>query len=98
MALTSNATPLIALDAVVLDTETTGLDPERARVVEMAALAVSGGRIEEARAFRSLVRPGVAIPPDATAIHGIDDSAVLSAPVFADVWPQLQGFVGDSVV
>ena len=31
-------TPLIALDAVVIDTETTGLDPAKARIVEIAAV------------------------------------------------------------
>ena len=31
----NNATPLVALDAVVVDTETTGLDPAKARIVEI---------------------------------------------------------------
>ena len=62
-----NATPLVALDAVVLDTETTGLDPASARLVEVAAVRVAGGRIDEASTFRRLVRPGVTIPAAATA-------------------------------
>jgi len=93
-----NATPLIALDAVVLDTETTGLDPASARLVEVAAVRVAGGRIDEASTFRRLVRPGVTIPAAATAIHGIDDAAVAQAPPFAEVWRELSAFVGDAVV
>src|SRR5712691_7698896 len=93
-----NATPLIALDAVVLDTETTGLDPASARLVEVAAVRVAGGRIDEASTFRRLVRPGVTIPAAATAIHGIDDAAVEQAPPFAEVWRELSAFVGDAVV
>jgi hypothetical protein len=31
------ATPLVGLDAVVIDTETTGLDTKSARIVQMAA-------------------------------------------------------------
>jgi DNA polymerase III epsilon subunit-like protein len=52
-----NPTPLIALDAVVIDTETTGLDPAKARIVEVAAVRIAGGRIDAAEPFRMLVRP-----------------------------------------
>ncbi len=70
-----NATPLIALDAVVIETETTGLDPASARLVEVAAVRLARGRLDEASSLRRLVRPGVPIPA-ATAIHGIDAAAV----------------------
>jgi CBS domain-containing protein len=93
-----DATPLIALDAVALDTETTGLDPASARLVEVAAVRLAGGRLDQASAFRRLVRPGVAIPAAATAIHGIDDAAIAQAPAFAAVWPELAAFIGDAVV
>lgn len=59
----TSSTPLIALDAVVVDCETTGLDPAQARLVEVAALGVSAGRIEDGRFLRHLVRPDVPIPP-----------------------------------
>jgi DNA polymerase-3 subunit epsilon/CBS domain-containing protein len=97
-ALASSTTPLIALDAVVIDTETTGLDPAQARMVEIAALGLSAGRIDEGRALRRLVRPGIPIPGAATAIHGIGDDAVASAPSFAEVWPEFSAFTGDAVV
>ena len=47
-------TPLIALDAAVIDTETTGLDPRSARVVELAMVRVTGGRLD-GPSFRRLV-------------------------------------------
>jgi CBS domain-containing protein len=93
-----NSTPLIALDAVVLDTETTGLDPASADLVEVGAVRVAGGRIVEKSSFRRLVRPPVPIPAAATDIHGIDDAAVAGAPSFAEVWPELAAFIGDDVV
>ena len=48
-----NATPLIALDAVVIDTETTGLDPAEARILEIAAIRIVGGRLSADEMFRS---------------------------------------------
>ena len=94
----SSATPLIALDAVVIDTETTGLDPRKAWTVEIAAVRITGGRLQTATVFRRLIRPGVVIPPLSTQIHGIDEAAVADAPSFAEVWPDLSAFIGDSVV
>ena len=89
MARVTNATPLIALDAIVLDTETTGLDPAKARIVEIGAVPLRRGRLDETAALRRLVNPGEAIAADATRIHAIDDSMVASAPKFAAVWPDV---------
>ncbi len=93
----SNATPLIGLDAVAIDTETTGLDPRKAWIVEIGAVPLAGGRLDEAGTFRRLVRPGKPIPKQATAIHGIDDAAVAAAPPFAQVWPELSARIGAGV-
>ena len=82
MAALTNATPLIALDAVAIDTETTGLDAAKARVVEIAAVRLAAGRIAADKPFRSLVRPAAPIPQSATAIHGIDAAKVADAPLF----------------
>lgn len=93
-----NAAPLIALDAVVLDTETTGLDPAAARIVEIGAVRLVGGRIEPADFFQRLVRPDVPIPSAASAIHQIDDAKVANASRFAEIWPELSAFIGDSII
>jgi DNA polymerase-3 subunit epsilon/CBS domain-containing protein len=99
MAIRRNATPLIALDAVALDTETTGLDPRSARIVEIGAVRIIGGRLEDpSDAFRSLVRPDESIPASATRIHGIDQAAVVLAPAFAKVWTDLSHYIGDAVI
>lgn len=94
----SNATPLVALDAVVLDTETTGLDPGKARVVEIAAARIIAGRLELDPSFRRLVHPGEPIPAAASRIHGIDDAAVADAPPFAAAWPAFSDFAGAQVI
>jgi CBS domain-containing protein len=91
-------TPLIALDAVAIDTETTSLDARQAWVVEIAGLRLVGGDVDTAASLRRRVRPPHPIPPTSTRIHGIDDAAVSGAPAFAEVWPEFAAFVGGGVV
>ena len=96
---TQGGAPLLALDAVVIDTETTGLDPRKARVIELAAVRLCAGKLVEADAFRQLIRPGgESIPAGSTAIHGIDDAAVAAAPPFADAWPRFREFLGPGIL
>src|SRR6185503_18672918 len=90
-------TPLIALDAAVIDTETTGLDPRSARVVELAMVRITGGRLD-GLSFRRLVNPGEPIPPTAKAVHGIDTAMVADAPAFAAAWPEFLVALGGAVV
>ena len=55
---------------VVFDFETTGLSvAEGARIVEIGALKLEGGRVTDH--LVTLVDPEVPIPPAATAIHGL---------------------------
>jgi CBS domain-containing protein len=98
MTIVTNATPLIALDAVVIDTETTGLDPAKARIVEMAGVPLISGRLDEAAGCRLLVNPGEPIPKAASDIHHIDDTMVASAPGFADAWKEFAPFMSGTIV
>lgn len=93
-----NATPLIALDAFVLDSETTGLDPAKARIVEIGAVPLKGGKLLEDAALRRLINPGEAIPKTATEIHHIDDEMVASAPRFAEAWPDFAAALSGTIV
>jgi DNA polymerase-3 subunit epsilon/CBS domain-containing protein len=94
----SNVTPLIALDAVVLDCETTDLDPGKARVVSVAAWRIAGGLMQPAPVIDDLVNPRVPIPPATTRVHGLDDAAVAGAPPFAELWPRLAPLLAESIV
>ena len=95
---TSSATSLVALDAVVIDSETTGLEPAKARIVEIAAVRLAAGQIDTGTPFRRLVRPGMPIPASAAEFHGISDAAVAEAPAFREMWPELSAYLGRSVV
>ena len=68
--------PPIALDRplVFFDLETTGLSTQDDRIVEMAILRVSpqGDVMERVRRFN----PGIPIPPEASAVHGISDEDI----------------------
>ena len=95
---TSYSTPLISLDAVALDTETTGLDARIARLVQVGGLRIRQGALNPEERFESLVNPGVAIPKVATTIHGISDGMVATAPEFADIATGLESFIGSSIL
>ena len=96
---TNGGIPLLSLDAVVIDTETTGLDPRKARVIELAGVRLSVGKLVAGDSFRQLLRPaGESIPAETTRIHGIDDAMVAESPLFADVWPRFNMFRDEAVV
>lgn len=98
MADRTSATPLLALDAVAFDTETTSLDPRVARIVEIGAVRLTSGRLSDDDNLRALVNPQIPIPPISTSVHGIDDAKVRNEPVFAKIWPAVSDYIGGSVV
>ena len=56
---------------VVVDLETTGLDPRRDEVLSFAAVPIDGGRIIAGATVSGLVRPDVAPPASSIEIHGL---------------------------
>ena len=66
----------------VLDLEATGLGPDD-KIVEVAIVTMRFGQVVEVSS--SLVNPGIQIPAEATAVHGITDAMVAGAPKIADL-------------
>ena len=91
-------TPLLALDAVVLDSETTGLDARKARLLQLAAVRLAGDRLLAEPRFDSLVDPGEPIPPASTDIHGIADADVAGAPAAGEALAAFRAFAGEAVL
>jgi ATP-dependent DNA helicase DinG len=76
-----------------LDVETTGMDPHRDRVIEIAVLVARGPEV--LTRYSSLVDPGMPIPHDTTLLTGIDDGAVAGAPRLETVIREVAEIVGD---
>lgn len=78
---------------VALDLETTGLDPRRDVIVELAAIPFVGGRPRSGYVTR--VDPGRAIPAESSRVHGITDPMVQDAqpvgPVLGELAALLEG-------
>lgn len=88
----TGAIPLIALDAVAFDTETTGLDTAKARIVQIGAVGVAKGTVRDGETFEILVDPGEAIPSTAAKIHGITNAMVRNARGFGEAWADFEHF------
>ena len=81
---------------IVLDTETTGLNPGGGdEVVSLAAVRVVDGELRDDEVFESLVNPGRDIPPGSTRFHGITDDMVQDSPPLHLLLPHFAEFVGD---
>lgn len=65
---------------IVVDVETTGLDPRRDEIVSYAALPVEQGRVLAGAAVRSLVRPRTPPSPSSIEIHGLRAADLAAAP------------------
>lgn len=88
---------LLAGTLQALDTETTGMSPAQGHVlVDVARVAIVDGVISET--WSSLVRPGRAIPPDASAVHGITDAMVAEAPLPGEVGQALRAGCGPATL
>jgi len=62
----------------IVDVETTGFGPVTDRIVELACVLIDGDRVVDR--WGTLVNPGMGIPKEATAVHGITDCMVAGAP------------------
>lgn len=83
-------------DYVVIDLETTGLDPETDGIIEFGAVKVSDGRFTQS--YSSLVNPGFEICGFISELTGITNDMLTSAPSISDTLPDFIHFLGSSVV
>ncbi len=78
---------------IVLDTETTGLDYTKEKMVEFAGVRLENGKVKDT--FQTLINPEQHIRKSSIAIHGITQDMVEDAPTENDVMPKILEFIGD---
>jgi DNA polymerase-3 subunit epsilon len=85
-----------AMREIVLDTETTGLDPFQGhRLIEIGCIELVNG-IPSGKAFHRHLNPERSVPAEAFAIHGLADDFLKDKPFFADIADELLAFMGDA--
>lgn len=81
---------------IVLDTETTGFDPESGdRIVEIGAIELVR-HMPTDNVFHEYIDPERAMPQEAFEVHGLGDDFLRGKPKFADIGQRFLDFVGDA--
>ena len=81
---------------IVLDTETTGLDPMQGdRIVEIGAVELFN-HMPTGATYHQYINPRRSMPQEAFAVHGLGDEFLRDKPLFADIVADFEAFVGKS--
>ncbi|MFH1034399.1 MAG: 3'-5' exonuclease [Pseudomonadota bacterium] len=90
--------PALGCSFVILDLETTGLDPLTDRVVSVGAVRLREGRVRLGDRFGELVNPGRDIPPQAIKVHGIKPDMLTHARHAGLVFQDFLAFLGRDIL
>jgi DNA polymerase-3 subunit epsilon len=83
---------------IILDTETTGLDPAKGdRIVEIGAVELLN-HLPTGRTFHVYINPERDMPKEAEAVHGLSSAFLKDKPVFASVAQDFMEFLGNDVL
>lgn len=81
---------------IVLDTETTGLDPLRGdRLVEVGCLEILN-RMPTGQTFHRYINPERDMPAEAFAVHGLSAEFLATKPLFHEIVDEFLEFIGDA--
>ena len=81
---------------IVLDTETTGLDYTKERIIEFAAVRLENGKVKDT--YQTLINPEQHIRKSSIAIHGITEDMVADAPKESEILGEILDFIGDAPI
>lgn len=78
---------------IVLDTETTGMDPETGdRIVEIGCIELAN-HLPTGRTLQLYINPERDVPPEAVAVHGLTNEFLRKKPVFSEVYSEFTAFI-----
>jgi len=81
---------------IVLDTETTGFEPETGdRIVEIGAVELEN-HLPTGRTYHQYINPERTMPQEAFEVHGLGDDFLRDKPVFSHIAQAFLDFVGDA--
>ena len=81
---------------IVLDTETTGLDPDSGdRIVEIGAVELLG-HVPTGNTYHQYVNPEREVPKEAVDVHGLTDDFLRDKPAFGAIAQDFLTFIGDA--
>lgn len=90
-------TPIEELRFVVLDTETTGFDRDKA-ILSIGAVAITKGQIDLSDSFEAIVKQASNSKAEAISIHGIMPEMSLSGLPSAEVLACFIGYLSDAII
>jgi len=83
---------------IVLDTETTGMDPATGdRVIEIGAVELIN-HLPTGKTYHAYINPERSVPAEATAVHGITDAFLKDKPTFGEIVGDFVSFIEDGVL
>jgi DNA polymerase-3 subunit epsilon len=83
---------------IVLDTETTGLDPLQGhRIVEIGAVELLN-HIPTGKTYHTYINPQRDVPREAEAVHGLSSAFLKDKPLFSKIADELLEFIGDTAL
>ena len=81
---------------IVLDTETTGLDPQDGhRIVEIGAVELHN-HVPTGNVYHQYINPLITMPDQAFAIHGLSDEFLSDKPKFSEIAKEFLDFIGSA--
>ncbi|MFA5840035.1 MAG: 3'-5' exonuclease [Candidatus Margulisiibacteriota bacterium] len=84
------------IEFVIVDIETTGLEPSLCEITEIGAMKVMGKEFKDV--YSSLIKTKYPIPAEITRLTGIDDEMVKDSPDANSVLKKFVAFLGDAVL